>query len=218
MRGECLPVASLEEELNSIAMESTTIHALKEWSVAINALAQGKTILLLRKGGIREEGRQFKVAHDEVLLYPTFEHQKPDLLKPEYADKVSPVESGWHPEAVRIGSWAKITDIFMVSYEPSIAALLPYHIWNERFASDRLKWKPSQPMYILLLRIYKLAQPQSIVYRPEYGGCKSWIDLAAPISIADSVPVLSDGEYVKQANAIRNAIAHPQVEELKIQN
>lgn len=186
-----------------------TTHALKEWSVAVDALEEGKTILLLRKGGIREEGKSFKVAWDEVLLYPTFEHQQPDLLKSEYADKVSPVASGWHPETVRIGAWAKITDIFPVSYQPSILALLPYAIWNEKFVTDRLKWKPSQPMYVLLLRVYKLAQPQFISYHSEYGGCKSWIDLISPISTEGSQPVLSDAEYVKQANAIRGAIANP---------
>lgn len=190
-------------------MSLTTTHALKEWAVAVDALEEGRTILLLRKGGIREEGGSFQVASDEVLLYPTFEHQQPDLLKPEYAALVSPVESGWHPETVRIGAWAKITDVLMVAYEPSIQALLPYHIWNDRFVSDRLKWKPRQPMYILLLRTYKLAEPQSIPYSPEYSGCKSWIDLLAPISIEGSVPVLSDNDYNKQANAIRSAIANP---------
>ena len=187
-------------------MRSTT-HALKEWAVAVDALESGKTIVLLRKGGIREEGNQFKVAQDEILLYPTFEHQQPDLLKPEYAGKISPVESGWHPETVRIGAWAKITDIFMVSYEPSVKALLPYHIWNEQFVSDRLKWKHRQPVYILFLRTYQLAQPKFIPYLPEYGGCKSWIDLVEPVSIADATPALSDSEYIKQATAIRAAIA-----------
>lgn len=195
-------------------MRSTTTHALKEWAVAVDALEEGKTILLLRKGGIREEGNQFKVAHDEVLLYPTFEHQQPDFLKPEYASKVSPVESGWHPETVRIGAWAKITDIFMVSYEPSVKALLPYHVWNEQFVSDRLKWKHRQPVYILLLRTYKLPQPQFVPYQPEYGGCKSWIDLIEQVSIADAVPVLSDTDYIKQATAIRAAIANPQSAQL----
>lgn len=191
-------------------MELTTTHALKEWAVAVEALTSGKTILLLRKGGIKEEGNHFKVTHEEILLYPTFEHQQPDLLKPEYADKVSPVTSGWHPETIRIDAWAKITDVFVVSFEPSIKALQPFHIWNDRFVSDRLKWKPRQPIYLLLLRTYKLAQPQEIPYRSEYGGCKSWIDLAQPISIANSVPVFTDTEYHRQASAILRAIANPQ--------
>lgn len=192
-------------------MELTIInHALKEWAVAVDALEAGKTILLLRKGGIREEGNHFKVAHDEVLLYPTFEHQQPDLLKPEYADQVTPVSSGWHPETIRIGAWAKITDILMVSFEPSIKALLPFHIWNENFVSDRLKWKPRQPIYILLLRTYKLSQPQEIPYCSEYGGCKSWIDLQECISVANTTPVLTDAEYNKRTSVIRNMIANPQ--------
>jgi len=191
-------------------MELTIInHALKEWAVTVDALEAGKTILLLRKGGVREAGNHFKVAHNEVLLYPTFEHQKPDLLKPEYADQVTPVTSGWHPETIRIGAWAKITDILMVSFEPSIKALLPFHVWHEKFVSDRLKWKPSQPIYILLLRTYKLSQPQEIPYRDEYGGCKSWIELNEDISVANTTPVLTDTEYNSRTSVIRNLIANP---------
>lgn len=187
----------------------TTTHALKEWEIAINALEQGKTILLLRKGGISEQSGSFKVRHNQVLLYPTFEHQKPELLKPEYADHVQPVASGWHPETVNIRIFAEINDIFLIAHEPAIKALLPYHIWNEKFINERLKWKPRQPIYLLLLRVYKLPEPQVIAYQSEYGGCKSWIDLMEPISIAGKMPVLSDDEYGKMANNIRQNIAHP---------
>jgi hypothetical protein len=184
-------------------MESTTTHALKEWAVAVDALAEGKTILLLRKGGIKEEGNRFQVAYEKILLYPTYEHQQPNLLKSEYADKVTTVESGWHPETIKIGAYGEITDVLAVSEESSVKALLPYHIWNEKFASDRLKWKPRQPIYLLLLRTYKLAQPQVIPYRAEYGGCKSWIDLAETISIVGVEPVLYDKNYAQQVAAIR---------------
>ncbi|WP_449420409.1 DUF1802 family protein [Phormidium nigroviride] len=187
-------------------MEST-VSALKEWNVAINALENGKTIMLLRKGGIREQGGHFNLIHKQILLYPTFEHQQPDLLKPEYASQVKVVESGWHPETIRIGSWANITDAFLVAYEPAIVALFPYHIWNQKFVSERLKWKSNQPIYILLLRTYQLAEPQEILYRQEYGGCRSWIDLAEPIAIDNSLPILSDRDYLQKASEIRNAIA-----------
>ena len=187
-------------------MESTTTHAFKEWAAAVDALEQGKTIMLLRKGGIKEEGNHFKVAHDEILLYPTYEHQQHNLLKAEYASHVTPVTSGWHPETVRISSWAKITDILQVSDESAVTGLLPYHIWNEQFATERFNWKPRQPLYVLLLRIYCLAQPLIIPYRQEYGGCRSWIDLVEPISIEGIVPVLDDTEYAKQAAEIRQIV------------
>ncbi|MEG4322236.1 MULTISPECIES: DUF1802 family protein [unclassified Microcoleus] len=190
-------------------MKSTTTRALKEWNVAVDALEIGRTIVLLRKGGIREQAGHFNVADKQVLLYPTFEHQQPDLLKPDFASQVKTVESGWHPENIRIGSWAEITDAFLVAWEPAIKALFPYHVWNEKFVADRLKWKQNQPIYILLLRAYRLAEIAEIPYISEYGGCRSWIDLAAPISLEGSEAVLSDREYATRSNEIRSLMANP---------
>ncbi|MBZ8181029.1 DUF1802 family protein [Oscillatoria salina] len=184
-------------------MLSHTTHALKEWASAVNALEQGKTIMLLRKGGIREVGNRFEVKNRQVLLYPTYEHQKPHLLKPDYAVEVTPVASGWHPEKVRIGSWAEITDILPISDAVTVEALLAYHIWKEEFVLSRYNWKPRQPLYILLLRTYKLPQSVTIDYRPEYGGCKSWIDLVEPISLANLVPVIDENSYKQQVSEIR---------------
>jgi hypothetical protein len=187
-------------------MTISTNRALKEWAVAVNALEAGKTILLMRKGGIREEKGRFQVLDRQILLYPTYEHQKPHLLKPEYAAQVTPVPSLWHPENVRIGSWAEITNIFTVTEEAAIAQLLPYHIWEERLASDRFNWKPRQPLSVLLLRVYKLPNPLRIPYAQEYGGCKSWIELLQSISLEGSIPVLNETEYCDRVEAIRQII------------
>jgi hypothetical protein len=179
--------------------------ALKEWAVAIDALQQGKTIMLLRKGGIREQEGRFQVDRQQVLLYPTYEHQKPELLKSEYADQVTPVESGWHPETIQITAWAEITDILTVETtqgDSVLTALLPFHIWNDRMIRDRLKWKPRQPLYLLLLRTYNLPEPQVIRYSEKYGGCRSWIELENPISIEGSCPVLTETEYQNSVTTI----------------
>lgn len=186
-------------------LQSTT-HALKEWQVAVQALEQGEQVLLLRKGGIRETGGKFTIEQEQVLLYPTYEHQQPRFLKPEYADRVEPVASNWHPETVRIGSWATITEIFQVTNAERVADLSLYHIWTAEFIADRLKWKPSQPLYVLLLRTYCLNQPQLIDYSPEYGGCRSWINLLTPIALEDSHAVLSDSEYAQQVERIQAII------------
>lgn len=188
-----------------------TVHALKEWSVAVTALEQGTLSLLLRKGGIQEAGR-FTVPHTEVLLYPTYEHQRPDLLKPEYAQQVEAVESGWHPTDVRIGAWARITDVLEVSEDDRPAALLPFHIWNEAFVTERLRWKPGQPLSVLLLRVYRLPEPQRLLYEPSYGGCKSWIDLHTSIALDEQRPVLSDHAYAEHVVQIRAALTGPRVE------
>ena len=44
--------------------------ALKEWELAIRALAEGTQIVLLRKGGIVEETGEFDVVSPHFLLYP----------------------------------------------------------------------------------------------------------------------------------------------------
>jgi hypothetical protein len=185
---------------------NVSVCALKEWNVAIEALEAGETIVLLRKGGIREDKRHFQVRQSWAWLYPTYEHQNPELLKPEYARRVEPVESGWHPENVRIGSCAEIVGISAVTEEKTLEKLLPYHIWNDRLAFDRLHWKPTQPLSVLLLRVYRLPRPQIIPYQPSYGGCKSWIDLVAPIASQEVTTVLDDRTFDDRVAEIRSIV------------
>jgi hypothetical protein len=180
-------------------------HALKEWAIAVEALSTGKTIVVLRKGGIREAN--FQVRHHYVWLYPTYEHQKPQLLKPEYAAQVTPVESGWRPDTVTIQSSAEITDVLTVNKQEQIEALHPYHIWHEQMISDRFQWQPQRPLNVLLLRVYRLATPQSIPYEDAYGGCKSWIELNMSIAGDNLTSVMSDTGYIAQVKKIKALIS-----------
>ena len=183
------------------------IHAFKEWAIAVSALAKGQTIMLLRKGGIREASKQFQVKQQQVWLYPTYEHQKPDLLKPQYSTQVTEVTSGWHPTTVEIQSCGEITHVLRVEDWIPLQKLAPYHVWNERMISDRFKWKPKQPLTILLLRVANLPNPVTIPYHDSYGGCKSWIDLQQPISLQGLKPVLATDVYQQQVDEILNIIA-----------
>ncbi len=151
--------------------------ALKEWSVAIDALANGETILLLRKGGIKEDNGRFSAAAEKVVLFPTFEHQKPELLKSQYKDAVAPVEKGWHPDTITLKAWAQITDIFLTDDADKVAALTPFHIWQANLAQERLKWKPKQPLYVMALRAYRFSEPVVLPWREAYGGCRSWVEI-----------------------------------------
>jgi len=184
----------------------TLTTALKEWAVAVNALVQGKTIVLLRKGGIREPGGSFAIEQSQFWLYPTYEHQKPHLLKPDYASQVTPVGAGWHPAQVEIQAWATITHSFQVSEIEPIEALLPFHVWNLEFVSERLKWKPKLPLSVLLLRVYCLPQVQMIPYVANYGGCKSWIELEISFPSIETPPALSETEYLHQVESIRSVL------------
>ena len=55
--------------------------AFKEWAVTVRALSEGEQLITLRKGGIREENKHFEIEHDQFFLYPTFDHQRNDLVR-----------------------------------------------------------------------------------------------------------------------------------------
>ncbi|WP_052055744.1 DUF1802 family protein [Myxosarcina sp. GI1] len=190
----------------SAASTKQLCHALKEWAIAIEALETGKIIILLRKGGIKEKGGHFQAKHRQVWLYPTYEHQKPQLLKPEFAAEVQPVESGWHPKTVRIGSYAEITEVLALSDRDRVKALHDYHIWNEQMVKERLDWKGERPLFVLLLRVYRLAQPQIIPFDKAYRGCRSWIDLVQSLSLKELTPVFNDDEYEQKVREITNIV------------
>lgn len=174
---------------------------LKEWQVAIAALLQGDTILLLRKGGIREAKGQFSLAAREVLLLPTLEHQKLDLLKNEFR---SLANSGLpdQPDQVRFEGWAAITHTFLLKAETEMAPLLPYLVWNEQFVAERLAWQPDRPLYALLLRAYRFQTPLMLPRHKGYSGCRSWVDINQEIEVDDQTPALAETAYQEQVKAI----------------
>jgi hypothetical protein len=174
--------------------------ALKEWAVAVRALVQGRHIVLLRKGGIREEGKRFHVAHRAFWLYPTYEHQQPALVQPAYHGELERVlaERG-DPQQVALQAWAQVTHAFAVRDAETVEALTAYHLWTRDYAIERLRWQPKQPLHVLLLRVSALPEPVLLPVRPEYGGCRSWVELEQPVETAAARPVLDDRTYARRA-------------------
>ena len=176
--------------------------ALKEWSVAVDALSKGETVVLLRKGGIREEQGKFLAQAKSAILFPTFEHQKAALLKPNYQSKVASVSPGWHPQTIELKAWAEITEIFLTLDEEKVAALADFHIWQPQLAQERLKWKPNQPLYVMTLRVYLLSQPLAISWSDRYQGCRSWLFLEEALTVDKKQPAILEADYNAQVNKI----------------
>ena len=73
--------------------------AIKEWAVTVRALAEGEQLLTLRKGGIREENKHFEIEHDRFFLYPTFDHQRNDLVRQSHVPELErALEEGVWPD------------------------------------------------------------------------------------------------------------------------
>ena len=167
--------------------------ALKEWASVIAALGTGRQIVLLRKGGIVEAKRGFELLHPDFLLFPTFEHQHEASLKPEFQGLACPpAVDGIHMEFL-----ARVTAIF-----PAPAQIPSAHIWNDRFLAMRRTYRPDLPLFLILVRVYRLAHPCVIPNRPSYAGCKSWVNLTEEIDIGGASPVLDDAAYERMSGSI----------------
>lgn len=177
------------------------VWVLKEWAATISALASGKTIVLLRKGGIREP--EFALVSRQVLLYPTRSHQDPSWLKPEFAALAT--EPATEPVS-SIAYRAEITDWFALADPANIAALLPFHIWTADFVEGRLAWQPDRPLQVLLLRTYLLPVPIALSERPR--GCRSWFELSVATDIPSAgTPALDAERYQRRVRAAIEAMA-----------
>lgn len=183
--------------------------ALKEWAAAIQALESGEQILIMRKGGIEEETRDFELQSHSFFLYPTYEHQKKELFKEPWQALVDRSMANWSPEGreVEVTCFAEAVEDWEVTSQEEMDKLREFHVWNDTFASERLRWKRTKPLHVILLRVYKLAVPQRIGIEPDYAGCKSWIGLQGIDESAARVPVLSDEQFAARCEQVRRVLA-----------
>ncbi len=178
---------------------------LKEWAATADALAAGRQVLLLRKGGILEQSirNRFSITHDEFLLFPTYLHQSRAQLKPEVAFEPTSAE----PAAVRLAVAGVVTDIVKVESRAAVDRLDDQHIWMPALIDMRFHYKPQNPLYLLLVRAYRLASAVTLPNTPAYAGCKSWVPLGTPVDTAGATPVLDDAAYEAKRRAILDRLA-----------
>jgi len=180
--------------------------AFKEWASVVRALEQGLQVVLLRKGGIAEVEGRFEVTHGEFLLYPTYEHQDARLIVPEWRKLVRETEAQREPGKVTLSSWARVEQIHRVAEREELERLGLDHIYAPAYVDMRLGYKPELPLYVLVVRAYKLVRPVTIEETAAYCGCRSWVELAVDIATEQSVPVLTDEEFARRAPCPARAI------------
>ena len=183
-----------------MAWPSSLQIGLKEWATVCHALETGRQMLLLRKGGIYEAAGEFELEHPQFLLFPTFLHQNLNMLKPEAHAGFEPASA--EPQQVRLSAAGIVTDIIQLRSRRQMDALEAEHVWAPPLIDMRFNYKPQNPLYLLLVRAYRLCEPIVIENTPAYAGCKSWVPLDAPIPTADAQPVLDDVRYEHRRTAM----------------
>jgi hypothetical protein len=178
--------------------------ALKEWAAVCQALSTGRQIILLRKGGIYESAGEFELEHPQFLFFPTYLHQSKEQLKPEAHAGLQPHTA--EPARITIALAGEVTDILRLQSRQQMDEIEDQHVWASPLIDMRFNYRPENPLYLLLVRAYRLPAAVTIANTPAYAGCKSWVPLEKPIATANATPVLDDTTYQTQRQLIRTRL------------
>jgi hypothetical protein len=182
-------------------LPETLAVGLKEWDTVCRAIAAGRQTVLLRKGGIYESAGEFEVEHPQFLFFPTFLHQTLTQLKPEFHEGFEPHSA--EPSKITLALAGQVTDVHQLKCREQMDELDDQHIWANALLDMRFTYRPENPLYLLVVRAYRLPAPLTVENTPAYAGCKSWVPLEKPISTAGAKPVLNDTDFQTKRQVIR---------------
>jgi hypothetical protein len=198
--------------------------AFKEWAVTVRALAEGEQLLTFCRASMRNPNPDFQLDYERFFLYPTFDHQRGDLVRESHRPELTrALEEGvWNdgdptptmmrngelgqPERVRIRAWAEVAAIFTVTDRRAVDALSPYYVWGSDYAERQLEWHHRQPLHVVLLRTYRIPRPVTVKVRDELGS-RTWVEITRDLPF-EGTPVLADDEFERATDEIA-AIAAP---------
>lgn len=170
--------------------------ALKEWSIVCDLLIEGRLAILLRKGGIHEDAGpgEFRLEHDRFALFPSWAHQKPEMIKPPYRERVQVMHE---PAEIPIRAVAAVGKIWQVPGRDAFDQLDDLHCWTPQQINMRFNYKPDHPLYLVAVRCYTLPATRTIPNHWTYGGCKSWVPLNEQDTIdeTNASPAISEEAF-----------------------
>ncbi len=170
--------------------------ALKEWAVTGEALARGRQIVLLRKGGLLDEDGSFSLEHGQFWLLPTWLHQEKSLVKPAHQDlfdfaRPSDGESVKNP---LIRHFASVQAVWQLEALDEALLRSAPQIYAQSYVDLRFNYQPGKPLLCAALRVWELDSPLSYAMRPQDMGCRSWLELETPLA-GVAHPALDDAAF-----------------------
>lgn len=183
---------------------SLLLHGLQEWAVCCRALTEGRITVTVRKGGIHERGGGlFALEQPRFALMPTFLHQESTRVLADYAgDYFAGVSQDPAPGTIHIAAWAEAVRIWKVPALAQVQSLGAELLWSADELARRFAYRDQPWLFVVALRIHRLATPVGIPDLPAYAGCRSWIPLKQPIPALGSQPVLDDVTFSRRLDGI----------------
>ncbi len=166
--------------------------ALKEWNLLGEALLSARQAILLRKGGILEANNEFELEHRRFLLFPTFVHQDVKMLKPQWRAGVTNVRD--EPERVTLKGFAEVVRVWEVPSRAAMDELFDLHMWDTPLVDMRFAYRPEKPLYLVVVRGWRLREAVELANTAEYAGCKSWVTLEESVDTTGAVAAMEEGK------------------------
>jgi hypothetical protein len=183
--------------------------AFKEWAVICRALAEGRQALIMRKGGIAEDGNVFRPEHPRFWLYPTYVHQQRDGVKPEALPLLEASEREKPPAGIiRLTHFVEVSGAFFVDRLDVALALDKLHLWSLDTVKKRFEYR-EPGLFALAARAYRIEQPIDVPHNPEFDGCKTWVEFNEGFSTEGATPVIESRRYADFLEEI-DAVLNPQ--------
>ena len=181
--------------------------AFKEWAAVVDALGTGEQIIILRKGGISEGRGGFQLEHSRFLLFPTLFHQQRGSVIASAQIRFDQISKAFpEPALVRIEYFAEVVAWQKLDSLGSADRLRGQHIWKDTVIAERFDWGRQKNIHALAVRVFRLASVWELPMLETYGGCKSWIELAADVSEENAQPVLEDAVFARKLEAFHSAL------------
>ena len=174
----------------------------------VDALSCGEQIIILRKGGISEGKGGFQVEVPRFWFMPTLYHQQREQVIPAAQVRYDAIAKDLPgADVVRLEHWAEVIHWERLESLEAAERLKGQHIWRDEVITDRFDWGKQKAIFALAVRVYRAPRCVELPMKPEYGGCKSWIELLEDVSTEGSLPVITDAEFAAKMESFKTSLA-----------
>lgn len=184
-----------------VRMRVSSEIALKEWAIVVDALGHGEQILVLRKGGIREQRGQFHLDHRLFWLFPTQFHEAERSVIASKRPALRAMTAQPTRETVEIQYYAVVEHVLHLTDPAVLSRLQGRHVWAEHIVQERFEFGREPGLHAMIVRVHQLPRAEVLPVRESYGGCKSWVQLERAVA-GDVSPVVEDAAFTAQSNEI----------------
>ena len=171
----------------------------------IEALASGRQIILMRKGGLHEAQGRFTAEHREFFLFPTYTHQQTEGIK----ETARPLLQSIPPKRedyIELRTYAIVAYVARLTQWEEVAALEPFHVWSAEEIRNRFD-RREPDLSLLALRVYRLPRVIPVEDEPRFAGCRSWVTLESSLLTDGAVPALSEKKFLEKLRLVKHALA-----------